>query len=118
MPKTPNTPQITTPAPRRLKAAWDKECNRLKWEVDGVAYPGTLQKGLIALFLAEPDPSRREDIAEKAIAEYDKTWREPDESVPGSLETGIGTASRTGSKVDRKRKRKPVTKARAPDRVD
>ncbi len=31
MPKKPNTPQITTPAPRSLKEAWDKECVRLKW---------------------------------------------------------------------------------------
>ena len=83
MPKQPSTPQITTPVPPRLKEAWEKECIRLKWAVPGVAYAGDVQKGLIALFLAENNESKRNEIAATAIKEYQARWAESKESVPG-----------------------------------
>ena len=73
MPKSANTPQITTPVPRAMKQAWDVETTRLRYSGAGVAYPGDLQKGLIALFLAEPEKAR-DEIAAKAIAAYHSNW--------------------------------------------
>ena len=82
MPKKPNTPQIITPAPRSLKEAWDKECMRLKYSV-GIAYPGDVQKGLIASFLAEPDEAKRDATALKGRSDFLGNWA--DESAEASV---------------------------------
>ncbi len=59
MPKKPKTPQITTPTSRKFKEAWEKECLRLKFAIEGITYPGDVQKSLIALLLGELDLAKR-----------------------------------------------------------
>ena len=98
MPNKKRSGQITTPAPQGLKGLWEAECGRLKNTCKvrfrgRLMFPGNLQLGLIAEFLAVEDPSEREAIARAALQELLKYPQGEPSVEPGAQHTpAVGLA--------------------------
>jgi hypothetical protein len=94
------TGQTITPTPRKLKQAFDMECARLKSTVKfkgSAIYPGHVLNGFMTRFVAMPDESEREKLAQELVKEYEDRWA----TDPESVDAGPNDMVNIGVKVDR-----------------